>query len=177
MAEIEAPIARCPCWLVCGVPRRCTPSKSSLFFSILFSRCRFLLKSCRFQLSTNSQFSSWDHKKMVDVCRKMGIPLDETAEPVLFHGGIFSQWHKADFKCAMVVGDDQDTHRSWTSNEQYMMAGKVSGYELRERSEADARACALCPPRPAQSVHLPALHPTTVAPSRSSQPNAACLRA
>ena len=62
---------------------------------------------------------------MVDICRREGLDLDLTKPFVLFHSGVFSQWHKAHFKAPFVVGLDTKTCRQWSSCEQYMMACKA----------------------------------------------------
>jgi ribA/ribD-fused uncharacterized protein len=65
---------------------------------------------------------------MVEVCQKMNIPLDKSAPFVLFHGGIYSQWHKSQFHAPLTVGEDAGTGpvREWSSAEQFMMANKAA---------------------------------------------------
>ena len=63
---------------------------------------------------------------MVDICKAMGIALDEAEPYVLFHSGIFSQWYKSPFHAALVVGENQSTIHHWNSCEQYMMASKAA---------------------------------------------------
>ena len=62
---------------------------------------------------------------MVDVCKAMRVDFDESKPYVLFHSGIYSQWHKSSFQAPLVVGPDQNTFRTWSCCEQYMMAGKA----------------------------------------------------